>query len=489
MKNLTLKAFALATTIANPVLADVAVGAFSVKSNADNFAQKLINDHGFDAYIIKTGKLSSVFVDGDIDEVRKVVKDAYPSKQTRPVSTPKPTALIGDVEITDGKQNEVVIEEYTNDQSGNGCISVVDFIASWEGFAQTAYEDGGQYSVGFGLGKIIDEKTGNWRSVLPGDRISKEDAKAQLIMRVAEDRVRVYHYLRGDNPAGTDYNPTAEQLDALTSFAYNLGHGTPSVKKGIHQLTDNGNRTWDQIYDRMAWYVKGPTPAHTEGLKQRRLAEIEYAQSGFKTACAFNLDQLQHAIVQTNKSAAFTAESLKKHLVTLSVGVTYENTYNYQGVLGNVKIEDRWQSVNGRDYGVNSAGITIDENGARLTVDAQYTRVNEKNDFSVNVGIDHEGQVNAGFKGFVDLHEDANSGTSIGVVGGFVDGTFGVGPAFEHVGKDRGLMFTATDIAVVVRTGENGEYRKRYSLNPIAIILTELMGGVSALDVLAEPTE
>ena len=99
-------------------------------------------------------------------------------------------------------------------------MSIYDYIKAKEGFHDTVYEDvGGVPTIGYGRTGGSFEPT------------TMEAENAWLMKRVDSDREYVKDYA---NKHGYDWSPA--QIDALTSFTYNLGRG------GLDQLTQGGQR-------------------------------------------------------------------------------------------------------------------------------------------------------------------------------------------------------------------------------------------------------
>jgi lysozyme len=87
--------------------------------------------------------------------------------------------------------------------------TLVGLVAEFEGFRAKAYRcPAGVWTIGYGETK----------GVKPGDVVTEEAAKAQLAKRLDEFQRGVVKSLNG---AAT----TPNQLDAMTSLAYNIGLG------------------------------------------------------------------------------------------------------------------------------------------------------------------------------------------------------------------------------------------------------------------------
>lgn len=133
----------------------------------------------------------------------------------------------------------------TQPNSGNG---LVEFIKKHEDFSNVPYWDFKQYSIGYGT------------KALPTDKfISKQEAMRRLIKEVEKHRTAV---IKAKEQWG--YNWTPDQINALTSFRYNVG--------SLAKLTDNGTRSNEEIAKKILEYNKaGGKPA--KGLINRRKYE------------------------------------------------------------------------------------------------------------------------------------------------------------------------------------------------------------------------
>lgn len=128
--------------------------------------------------------------------------------------------------------------------------NLVRFIAEQEGFRAKAFWDEKQYTNGFGT-----------KARSSTEVITREVALQRLEADVARRRAFVIDYGEANG-----YNWNDGQIDALTSFAFNLGTGA------ISQVTANGTRSDDEIAEKITQYNKsgGQTLA---GLVTRRNEE------------------------------------------------------------------------------------------------------------------------------------------------------------------------------------------------------------------------
>ena len=146
---------------------------------------------------------------------------------------------------TDTRTDKVV-----GDSTGVQFSSLIDLVKGFEGFNENAYDDHGQTSIGYGT--VAAEGTTS---------ISEEAAELELKRELTTHQTHVQDYakLKG-------YKFTKNELNALTSFSYNIG--------SIYQLTANGTRTKAQIKKKMLEYVNA-SGQPVEGLKKRRAKEAE----------------------------------------------------------------------------------------------------------------------------------------------------------------------------------------------------------------------
>lgn len=113
-----------------------------------------------------------------------------------------------------------------------------------------AYDDFGQYSIGFGT-----------RARSNTERLTYEQAERRLMISIDRFRNGV---IKLRNQYGYQWNDAA--IDAMTSFAYNLGLGA------VKQVTNSGTRSNAQIGRKMLEYNKAGGQ-RLAGLVQRRREE------------------------------------------------------------------------------------------------------------------------------------------------------------------------------------------------------------------------
>lgn len=129
----------------------------------------------------------------------------------------------------------------------------INMIKSFEGYKLKPYRLAGEkyYTVGYGhYGADVN----------PNKKYTKKEVEALLISDL--DRF-VKGVLRYDKL----YHFNQNELDALVSFAYNVG--------SIDGLTAKGSRSREQIAYFMRKYVKGSNGVTLEGLVKRREKERE----------------------------------------------------------------------------------------------------------------------------------------------------------------------------------------------------------------------
>ena len=164
-----------------------------------------------------------------------------------------------DIDMTD-EEKEIQKEFTKRFSKGLGSpsetTSVEDFIASFEVSkpqeTYKAYWDNKQWSIGFGT------KAKNKNEV-----ISHEEA----LSRLSEETTKAKEFvLKAQEKYGYDF--TDNQVDALTSFTYNLG------PTNLDKLTENGTRGIEEISDMILEYNRAEGKVQ-EGLVKRRQAEYD----------------------------------------------------------------------------------------------------------------------------------------------------------------------------------------------------------------------
>lgn len=135
----------------------------------------------------------------------------------------------------------------------------IDLIKRFEGCQLEAYQDEvGVWTIGWGITNADKSITGT--TIKRGLKISQ--ATAEKWLEESLNRKYLPKVMKYD----TRYNWNQNEIDALTSFAYNIG--------SIDQLTANGSRSRATIAAKMLEYVKAGGVTYN-GLVRRRKAERE----------------------------------------------------------------------------------------------------------------------------------------------------------------------------------------------------------------------
>lgn len=136
-------------------------------------------------------------------------------------------------------------------------VKCLALIKEFEGCHLTAYRDEvGVWTIGYGITNADKSITGT--TVKRGLKISQETAEKWLEKSLNKK------YLLKVMKYDTRYAWNQNELDALVSFAYNVG--------SIDQLTANGSRSKATIADKMLEYNKAGGKVY-RGLTRRREAE------------------------------------------------------------------------------------------------------------------------------------------------------------------------------------------------------------------------
>lgn len=123
------------------------------------------------------------------------------------------------------------------------------------GTTTKAFFDEKQYSIGYGTPSSANEV------------ITKEEAESRLKKRVAEEKAYVLELAQRQNRKWSN-----DQIEALTSFSYNLG------RENLKRLTASGRRSDEEIAQKMLEYNKAGGKINT-GLTTRRQEEQALFQS------------------------------------------------------------------------------------------------------------------------------------------------------------------------------------------------------------------
>lgn len=143
----------------------------------------------------------------------------------------------------------------------------IDLIKEFEGCYLKAYKDPvGVWTIGYGITNYDKSITGT--TIKSGLSITKNTAEQWLEKSLNKKYVPLV--LKYDDK----YDWTQGELDALTSFAYNIG--------SIDQLTAKGTRSKKQIANKLLEYNKAGGRV-LNGLTRRRKAEKALFESGDST--------------------------------------------------------------------------------------------------------------------------------------------------------------------------------------------------------------
>ena len=134
--------------------------------------------------------------------------------------------------------------------------NLTDFVKHFEGYNPKAYGDFKQTSIGYGTRARKGETS-----------ITKEEAESRLSAELGKARSEVENL---NKKHGYGFAPN--QLDALTSFAYNVGN--------LNQLTENGKRDKETIAKKILEYNKAGGKV-LPGLVNRRKAEYNLFVEGY----------------------------------------------------------------------------------------------------------------------------------------------------------------------------------------------------------------
>lgn len=137
-------------------------------------------------------------------------------------------------------------------------FNLVEFVAKFESFSPTAYDDFKQTSIGYGSKASSKNQT-----------ITEAEAKKLLEKDLNTARKFV---VRMKEKSG--YSWTENQIDALTMFTHNNGPG------GLNELTENGTRGDEEIADMLPKY-KYAGGKIRDGLVKRRAAELKLFNEGY----------------------------------------------------------------------------------------------------------------------------------------------------------------------------------------------------------------
>ena len=156
------------------------------------------------------------------------------------------------------KKREELGIKLTQEEGSKTPSSLVEFVMEYEKFSSTAYDDFKQTSIGYGTKATSKNQT-----------ITEPEARKLMEKDLDAARKTV---LKLKETAGYDWNEN--QVDALTSFTYNLGAGN------LRKLTENGTRGDEEIADMLPEY-KYAGGKISDGLIKRRAAELKLFNEGY----------------------------------------------------------------------------------------------------------------------------------------------------------------------------------------------------------------
>tara|TARA_R100001440_G_scaffold9814_1_gene18197 strand:- start:1611 stop:2369 length:759 start_codon:yes stop_codon:yes gene_type:complete len=156
------------------------------------------------------------------------------------------------------KKKEEIGVKPTQKEVSKTPSNLVEFIIELEDFSPTAYDDFKQTSIGYGTKATSKDQT-----------ITEPEARKLMEKDLDAARKTV---LKLKETAGYDWNEN--QVDALTSFTYNLGAGN------LRKLTENGTRGDEEIADMLPEY-KYAGGKINDGLIKRRAAELKLFNEGY----------------------------------------------------------------------------------------------------------------------------------------------------------------------------------------------------------------
>lgn len=139
-------------------------------------------------------------------------------------------------------------------------------VKEFEGLYLTTYKDAvGVNTIGYGITNADKDITGT--TIKKGMEIDKATAEKWLIDSLNHKYLPLVMKYQGR------YGFNTSQIDALVSFAYNVG--------SIDQLTDNGKRSIKEIEAKITAYNKAGGKV-LKGLVRRRLAELKMFNESVK---------------------------------------------------------------------------------------------------------------------------------------------------------------------------------------------------------------
>tara|TARA_R110000823_G_scaffold198265_1_gene329538 strand:- start:913 stop:1683 length:771 start_codon:yes stop_codon:yes gene_type:complete len=136
--------------------------------------------------------------------------------------------------------------------------NIANIVKGFEGFKTKAYWDGDHWSIGYGTRAKDGDAT-----------ITAEQAEVELNRSLSSAKASVIKHQKAN---GYDWSPN--QVDALTSFTFNLGAG------GLRNLTKKGTRGNETISEMILEYNTAGGNV-LRGLTKRRKAEAKLFTQGY----------------------------------------------------------------------------------------------------------------------------------------------------------------------------------------------------------------
>jgi len=179
----------------------------------------------------------------------EILNEVFASENQSPEFKEQKTNL-----STSSTETEPPLEDPDIKTSGD----LESFVANFEKFSATPYDDFKQTSIGYGS-----------KSTSKNQTVTEEEAK-KLLKRDLNNARKVVLKMKKDS--GYAWNDN--QVDALTSFTHNLGAGN------LKKLTENGTRGDEEISDMLLEYKYAGGKVR-EGLIKRREAELKLFNEGY----------------------------------------------------------------------------------------------------------------------------------------------------------------------------------------------------------------
>ncbi|ORX53286.1 lysozyme-like protein [Piromyces finnis] len=239
--------------------------------------------------------------------------------------------------------------------------NIINIIKGFEGCILTAYKDSvGKWTIGYGTTNDNYDITGTY--IKEGLTIDEKTAEEWLKLSIEKKygpMVKFFNY---------KYNWNQNEYDALCSFAYNVG--------SIDELTNNGQRTKEEINKKILEYYKGrvngvlvPFP----GLVRRRAAE-----AALFAGCDYS--------TYTNFKKKYTKVGKE---ICDNIGIFYINKlceFNYNASISKVSISNTPIISNNTDITniYNDINIVDSESCGYYIIDNQLNEEQEDSNGTVN---------------------------------------------------------------------------------------------------------